>query len=163
MQLADFLKPELIIHHLDTSSRKRTIESITIEINRHHSYINADQLFDKLLERERLGSTALGAGIAIPHCRMNTEGIDMLPTNAPPATMPTIIGAFVSLAKPIDFDAIDNQPVDLLFVLVALGDQQQTHLDALAVVNTLLIDDNKRNQLRTASNQQQLQQLLLGG
>ena len=152
MKIGDFLTPELVVHQLSVSSRKKTIESVATLIAERFDYINSYSLFEKLVAREHLGSTALGEGIAIPHCRIDVENV---------TDSPMIIGAFVVLETPIAFDAIDQKPVDLLFFLVALGEQQQFHLDALAAVNGLLIDADKRQSLRNAADVEGLVKILI--
>jgi PTS system nitrogen regulatory IIA component len=88
------------------------------------------------MEREQLGSTGVGRGVAIPHGKI--EGV------------PAITGLLVKLDQPIDFEAVDDQPVDLLFVLLAPADATAAHLKALARVSRLLRDEHVREALRGA-------------
>src|SRR5512139_3978104 len=99
------------------SSRKRLLESVSETIAGIHAGVDARTLFDQLMNRERLGSTGLGDGVAIPHCRLDGR-------KAP-------IAAFVKLNKAVDFDAPDGLPVDLVFVLVVPADAHDTHLKLL--------------------------------
>jgi PTS system nitrogen regulatory IIA component len=105
------------------------------------------RLFDRLLERERLGSTGIGGGIAIPHGRM--------PDLAAP------IGLFARLGQPIDFDSIDERPVDIMFLLVAPEGAGADHLKALARVSRLLRDRALVEKLRATDSADALYALLV--
>ena len=105
------------------------------------------RLFDRLLERERLGSTGIGGGIAIPHGRMST-------LSAPR-------GLFARLVTPIDFDSIDERPVDIVFLLVAPEGAGADHLKALARVSRLLRDRSLVDKLRATESADALYALLL--
>ncbi len=108
--------------------------------------IEERRLFDRLLERERLGSTGIGGGIAIPHAR--------LPSLAKP------VGLFARLAHPIDFDAIDERPIDIVFLLAAPEGAGADHLKALARVSRLLRDRSLVEKLRATDNAEALYALL---
>src|SRR5215471_7040702 len=99
--------------------------------------VDERRLFDRLLERERLGSTGIGGGIAIPHGRM------------PSLTKP--VGLFARLAHPVDFDSIDERPVDTVFLLLAPEGAGADHLKALARVSRLLRDRGLVEKLRAQS------------
>jgi PTS system nitrogen regulatory IIA component len=99
-------------------------------------HVDARDLFSALLERERLGSTGMGRGVAIPHCRL--------------PDVSEIFGAMVRLETPIEFDAIDREPVDLFFFLVAPQSAGSDHLRALARVSRVLRDNAVRERLRGA-------------
>ena len=105
------------------------------------------RLFDRLLERERLGSTGIGGGIAIPHGRM--AGLDR----------PR--GLFARLAQPVDFDSIDERPVDIVFLLVAPEGAGADHLKALARVSRLLRDRSLVDKLRATETADALYALLV--
>ena len=119
---------------VDASSRKRIIQYIAEMMAT--STVNADQLFDALMNRERLGSTGLGDGVAIPHCRVACREMQ---------------AACLSLADPIDYEAADGQPVDLLFVLVVPEDEHNAHLEALAVLAETFADAANREALRSCA------------
>ncbi len=113
-----------------------------------HLYsLDERRLFDRLLERERLGSTGIGGGIAIPHGRMST------------LVQPR--GLFVRLAQPIDFDSIDERPVDLVFLLMAPEGAGADHLKALARVSRLLRDRSLLEKLRATESAEALYALLV--
>jgi PTS system nitrogen regulatory IIA component len=103
-------------------------------------------IFDVLWEREKLGTTGVGSGIAIPHGRI--EGLDR------------VYGFFARLATPVNFDAIDDKPVDLIFLLLAPESAGADHLRALAVVSRLLRDTKLCEQLRRAKNEADIYRIL---
>ena len=109
--------------------------------------VDERKLFDRLLERERLGSTGIGGGIAIPHGRLTTV--------AKP------VGLFARLAHPVDFDAIDERPVDIVFLLVTPEGAGADHLKALARVSRLLRDRSLVEKLRATEKADALYALLV--
>lgn len=129
------------------SSKKRALEQAAEIIVAEHTELDARRLFDQLMVRERLGSTGLGEGVALPHCRLDSST--------------TIIGAFLCLATPVDFDADDGQPVDLMFVLVVPNEAEGPHLEVLANVARVLGDPKCRDQLRTSTTHEDLHGRLL--
>jgi len=137
MKIDSFLSPSDVHWGLEASSYKRALESISQEISSNFDEIDTRALFKALVERERLGSTGVGKGVAIPHCRI--QGID------------TIFGAFFKLSTPIDYLAPDDQPVDLLFTLVVPEDCSHKHLAALAAISEKLGDDDVREKIRSCS------------
>ncbi|MBZ2168477.1 MULTISPECIES: PTS IIA-like nitrogen regulatory protein PtsN [Marinobacter] len=118
LTIDNILLPELSLCRIPASSKKRVLESIAEQIHQHDATLNATQIFNNLVARERLGSTGIGQGIAIPHCRL--EGLDH------------VIGVLVTLEQSIDFDAIDNQPVDLVFALIVPKEATSEHLELLS-------------------------------
>ena len=108
--------------------------------------LNANEIFDSLLSRERLGSTGVGYGVAIPHARY--EGA----TDA--------IGAFMRLDQPVDFDAMDREPVDLVFGLLVPEDCTDEHIQILAQLAELFSDPQLRTALRTASGTDEVMNLI---
>lgn len=118
MQIAKLLKPARIACRQDGSSKKRALESLSTQLASDLQGFTDGEIFDSLIGRERLGSTGLGKGVALPHGRM--KGLD-----AP-------VAALLTLAEGIDYDAIDNQPVDLLFALLVPEESTDEHLKILA-------------------------------
>ena len=116
--LASLLTPERTACQLPGLSKKRLFESIARIISDDQFSLSYDEVFAHFIAREKLGSTGLGDGIAIPHCRIGN------------CSQPT--GALLTLSEPIDFDSPDNQPVDLVFALLVPEDEPQQHLDTLA-------------------------------
>ena len=104
--------------------------------------LSTQDVFEALVARERLGSTGIGEGIAIPHCRL--------------ASCNTAIGLLVSLAEPIDFDAVDSRPVDLVFVLLVPQDNPEQHLKTLSHLAALFNEPSFRSDLRQATSAEHL-------
>src|SRR5690606_27200154 len=125
MQLSDILSADGIVPSLKVSSKKQALQELSA-IAAKQTGLDARQVFETLLQRERLGSTGLGQGIAIPHGKM--AGLDKLHT------------VFARLSQPIDFDSVDDQPVDLIFLLLAPESAGADHLKALARISRLLRD-----------------------
>ncbi|MCZ0944474.1 MAG: PTS sugar transporter subunit IIA [Gammaproteobacteria bacterium] len=124
-----------------TTSRKALLEAIADLLANAHPDISARELFNALVEREHLGSTGLGEGVAVPHCRMKCS---------------QLMGALLSLTRPVNFDAPDGEPVDLLFILVAPQDEPSAHLEALASVAQVFGDPAERARLRSAGSAEAL-------
>ena len=118
MQISSLLSPERCRAKLPCSSKKRLFEKLAELIAQSTPGVSAELLFSHLINRERLGSTGIGEGIAIPHCRFETQG--------------ATLGALITLADPIDFDAIDNRPVDIIFAMLVPIDANEKHLLTLA-------------------------------
>jgi nitrogen PTS system EIIA component len=134
MPISDLLSRNGIIPSLKAASKKQTIE-IVAEHAAPLAGLSARLVFDSLLQRERLGSTGIGNGIAIPHGKF--EGLDRL------------VGVFARLEKPIDFEALDGQPVDLVFVLLAPEGAGADHLKGLAKVARVLRSPAIVSRIRT--------------
>ncbi len=146
MEISELLKPEAVISGLKASSKKQVLQ----ELARHAAQITGvpdKKIFETLLERERLGSTGVGNGIAIPHGRLGD--------------FKRLYGVFARLEKPIDFASIDEQPVDLIFLLLAPEGAGADHLKALARVSRLLRDARTCEKLRGAESADGLYMLLI--
>lgn len=118
LTIQSILVPELTLCGVSGTSKKRILELIAEHIARRYPELEESQIFNNLVSRERLGSTGIGQGIAIPHCRL--EGCNQ------------VIGALLTLEEGVAFDAIDNQPVDLLFVLIVPKEATSEHLELLS-------------------------------
>ena len=118
-------------------SKKRLFGTIARIINEEQPALPYDEVFDHLIAREKLGSTGLGQGIAIPHCRVAN------------CTQP--LGTLITLEEPIDFDAPDDKPVDLLFVLLVPEEAHQQHLDILADIAGLFSQQAFCDKVRQAN------------
>jgi PTS system nitrogen regulatory IIA component len=131
--MIEFLSPDAVVASLRATSKKQALQELARRAaqltGRHERAI-----FDVLLERERLGTTGVGRGIAIPHGKL--PGLDR------------VRGLLARLEKPVDFDAVDDQPVDLIFLLLAPEQAGADHLKALARVSRLLRDDRLCERLR---------------
>ncbi len=147
MQLSSFIDPDLVFHQLSSSSKKRLFEEVAQAVSEKHPGLVEKDIFDGLFERERLGSTGIGAGVAVPHCRLQSGTQDSC--------------ALVTLETPIGFDAPDGKPVDLLVFLVVDGDACQAHLDRLAAVSRYFSEAQHREQVRQCDSTEQLRSLIL--
>ncbi len=149
MNVAQLLTPATTCCNAAAVSKKRVLEFVSSFLAQCTACIDADALYQALLERERLGSTGIGQGIAIPHCRL--PGCDR------------ITGVLVKLEQPVDFDAIDNIPVDLVFALVVPDEQNDEHLQTLAAIAELLEDPQIREQLRACGSDEDLYRRAVAG
>jgi PTS system nitrogen regulatory IIA component len=120
MNINKLLSPPLVLCQYSASSKKRVLDDIAEHISQQHSELDSTDLLSALIAREKLGSTGIGGGIAIPHCRV-------------PECKDTI-GMLLTLDKAIDFDAIDNEPVDIIFVLLVPEDANEDHLKTLSAI-----------------------------
>ncbi|MGK4395205.1 PTS IIA-like nitrogen regulatory protein PtsN [Escherichia coli] len=144
LQLSSVLNRECTRSRVHCQSKKRALEII--------SELAAKQLgapcgFEAILTREKMGSTGIGNGIAIPHGKLEEDTL-------------RAVGVFVQLETPIAFDAIDNQPVDLLFALLVPADQTKTHLHTLSLVAKRLADKTICRRLRAAQSDEELYQII---
>ncbi len=136
MDLGDLISPESVIASFKAKSKKQVLQELAAQAAEHTGLSERD-IFDTLLQRERLGSTGVGHGVAIPHGKL--------------ASLDHIIGLFVRLDEPIDFDAVDEQPVDLVFLLLAPEGAGADHLKALARISRLLREPEAIKKLRAST------------
>ena len=123
MDLSDLVSPESVISSLRATSKKQALQELSAQAAKI-SGLKAGEIFDKLLEREKLGTTGVGQGIAIPHGKF--------------AKLDKLYGLFARLEQPVNFDSIDEQPVDLIFVILAPENSGADHLKALARISRML-------------------------
>ena len=138
MGIENLISPARALSNVHGISKKRTLELIANQLNEQLPAFNAKELFANLCSREKLGTTALGEGVALPHCRLS--GCDK------PA------GLLLQLASPIDFDAADQQPVDLIFALIVPKDAHEEHLLILQDIAIRFNDPTFRTRLRQTTN-----------
>jgi PTS system nitrogen regulatory IIA component len=146
MEIADLIKPENVVANLRASSKKQALQDLA----RRAATITGQPeraVFSVLMKRERLGTTGVGNGIAIPHGKL--PNLDKLH------------GLFARLEHPIDFESIDDRPVDLIFLLLAPESSGADHLKALARVSRLLRDKNACEKLRGTDDAEALYALLV--
>ena len=136
MDLGDLLTPERVIPSLKAKSKKQALQELS-QRAAELTGLQARDLFDTLLQRERLGSTGLGRGIAIPHVKVRA--------------LKNIVCLFARMEEPIEFDSLDNEPVDLIFLLLAPEHASGDHLKALARISRLLREPNTIARLRAAT------------
>ncbi len=140
----NFINSERISCGNSATSKKRALQSLGELLAQSAPEIGPNEAFDKLLERERLGSTGLGHGIALPHARVS--GIDKA------------YGAFIQLETSVDFDAIDNQPVDLIFGLLVPESATKEHLQLLAQLASMFSNAEFCEKLRQATQPEEVMQ-----
>ncbi|GJM13644.1 MAG: PTS IIA-like nitrogen-regulatory protein PtsN [Pseudohongiella sp.] len=128
MQLEDILSPDRCHCRIEGISKKRILIKVSEIISENIESLEAEQVFDALVAREQLGTTGLGNGIAIPHCRL--------------APCENIIGALITLDDPVDFDSLDDQPVDILFVLLVPHEENDEHVRTLGELAALFNDED---------------------
>lgn len=141
MGLDDFLSPDGVIFSLKARCKREALqhlaEAAATTLGRPE-----DEILRTLLEREQLGSTGVGEGVAIPHGKLNDIG--------------KITGFLATLETPVSFDSVDDQPVDIIFMLLAPENATAAHLKALAKVSRLLRDPDARASLRGAKSAEAL-------
>lgn len=148
MDLSDLVTPDSILSSLKANSKKQVIQALA-EKAAVLTGLEEREIFETLLQRERLGSTGVGGGIAIPHGKL--------------AQLDKIFGLFARLPKPIDFESLDDQPVDLIFLLLAPEGAGADHLKALARIARLFREPGIANKLRTSSDKSALFAVLTQG
>ncbi len=146
MMIGDLLDHGSISPRVSAAS-KRQVLSVTAEIAARSFGLKAPRVFDALIEREALGATGVGHGVAIPHAQV--EGLDRMR------------GVFLRLSPPVDFGAVDDEPVDLVFALLCPPDAGSEQLRALARIARALRLPELRQQLRQASGADAIRALLV--
>ncbi|SNB65213.1 PTS IIA-like nitrogen-regulatory protein PtsN [Arboricoccus pini] len=144
-RLEELVTCDRIVCGLEANNKSGLLHEVA-HIAAERTGIAAARIEDALLERERLGTTGLGGGIAIPHARI--------------PELPELTGFFVRLNRPIDFDAVDAEPVDLIFVLLAPEEARVDHLKALARIARILRDGQLCNTLRCSEDREAVHGLL---
>jgi PTS system nitrogen regulatory IIA component len=142
MQLTDLLTLEHVSCDDMASSKKRVLELLSELITHGEETLSKSEVFDSLLSRERLGSTGLGHGVAIPHGRLKESN--------------KTIGALLKLKEGIDYDAMDKQPVDLLFALLVPENSTEEHLQLLAELAEMFSNPEVVSSLREAHSAERL-------
>lgn len=141
MGLDDLLSPKGVIHNLRAKCKREALQALA-EMASGMVDRPASEIMTTLLEREQLGSTGVGDGVALPHGKI--DGLKK------------IVGVLARLETPVTFDAVDDQPVDLIFMLLAPANATAAHLKALAKVSRLLRDEDARDALRGADSAEAL-------
>lgn len=139
-------QPDLVLFQLKANNKKAILQKAA-EALANSTGSEAIQIFERLAEREKLGSTGMGAGVAIPHARL--QGIDRVYT------------VFMTLAEGAEFEALDDKPVDIVFALIAPQDAGADHLQALAKISRMLRNREFCTKLRGATSADVLTSLML--
>ncbi len=147
IELSDVLSPGAVVLDLKASSKRQVLRALAERVAEAHA-LDARPVLEALLEREKLGTTGIGDRLAIPHAKL--DGLDRL------------VGVFARLQTPVDFDALDDEPVDLVFLLLAPTGAAAEHLKALARVARIFRDDELCEALRQAPNPRVTYDLLTG-
>lgn len=145
MKLSEIMSGNSIFMGLKSNSKRQLLQDLADKAA-EVTGINERTIFDTVLERENLGSTGFGEGTALPHGRF--EGLNR------------VYGFFAKLNSPVDFDAIDGKPVDLVFMLLSPEGNGADHLTALAQASRILKDESLRTKLRQISSAQEIYALL---
>ena len=149
MLLEEIINPDAVLCNAHARSKKHCLEILSELLVRSQPDISADDIFSSLIERERLGCTSLSVGVAFPRCRV--EGIDHC------------VAAMIKLSDPIDFDASDGEPVDLVFGLMVPSEVTDDHHADIAMITGVLGDEELRQKLRDATSSRELYRILVGG
>jgi PTS system nitrogen regulatory IIA component len=143
------IKPENVLCNARARGKKHCLEILSELLAQSSPDIASEEIFSRLIERERLGSTSLGRGVAFPHCRVSG------------ATQSA--GALIRLSESVDFDSGDGDPVDLVFGLMVPETVDQSHLDDVNWITTGLDDEALRSSLRAANSSRVLYENIIAG
>ena len=146
MQLSEIIDVNRIRNDVDVKSKKRALEELSELLAQDDNQLDAGEIFDSLISRERLGATGLGYGIALPHGRIKN--------------CTKITGAFIKLTEGVDFNTSDNKPVNILFALIVPEESTDEHLQVLALLATMFNEKDFREQLQQSKDNENTYQLL---
>ena len=149
MLIEEIIKPDGVLCNATARSKKHCLEILSELLVRSNPAISSDTIFRCLNDRERLGCTGLDQGAAFPHCRI--AGIE------------AGVAALIKLSDPVDFDAPDGEPVDLVFGMMVPEELDDEHRDAIRMVTRVLADEGLRSRLRGMSSSSDLYDALLSG
>ena len=147
MLLEEIIKPNSVLCNAQARSKKHCLEILSELLVRPLPQIASEDIFESLIERERLGCTSLGRGLAFPHCRV--EGLD------------ANIAGLIKLSEPVDFDSPDGDPVDIIFGLMVPKDINESHQAQIYSIVDLLSDTELRQKMRSADSSNQLYDSLI--
>jgi len=148
MRLSEIFKPQFIITDLKTHDKKGVLEELSKVITEQEPSLNKGFLLQILLERERLGSTGIGDGIALPHGKLRE--------------LKRLLISFGRSINGLNFDSIDEQPAYLFFLLLAPENSAGIHLKALAKISRMLKDGNLRRRLMGAESREEIYKIIVG-
>jgi len=147
LHISNILTLERTVYLATINSKKKALELIADTFSESNPALVVDDIFNKLVERERLGSTAIGHGVAIPHARLSS--------------LHHPLGCFISLKNGIDFDTEDHHEVNMIFTLVVPEEADDMHIELLATLAHLFSQDAFRQSLNNASSKEDLYKKLL--
>lgn len=148
MLLEDIITPDSVLCNAHARSKKHCLEILSELLVRTHPEIAAEDVFDGLISRERLGCTSLDQGVAFPHCR--AEGLNVS------------VGALIKLSEPVEFDAPDGEAVDLVLGMIVPTEVSEPDQATICSISELLADPDLRDRLRGATSSRELYQALCG-
>lgn len=146
MKITDFLSLDSVLPELLSRDKSSAIEEMAGLLGSCHPELDRKQVLDVLLERERISTTAIGEGVAIPHGKL--------------ADVERVLGAFARSLEGVDFSSLDGAPTHLFFALIAPQNAAADHLKALARISRLLKDDGFRRRLMDAKNREEIYTLI---
>ena len=146
MNITSLLSPDRVVTCDDIGSKKRVLELLAELLGSSSQVLSQQEIFDSLLNREKLGSTGLGKGVALPHGRL--------------ASLQAPVCAFIKVNPPVDFDALDGEPVDLVFSLLVPEDSTEEHLQVLSNIAEIFSDPAICTSLRNCQSDKCLLDLL---
>lgn len=146
IHIADTISPQRIVSNAHATSKKCALERLSSLVANDEDALVATEVFDSLIARERLGSTGIGHGVAIPHGRLGK--------------LDHVVSAFMRFEEGVDFDAIDNEPVAYMFALLVPKDSNDDHLQLLSQLAKMFSNPAMREKLRLASSNEELYELL---
>ena len=149
MNLEELVKPDSVLCNVSARSKKHCLEILSELLTRSNPDIASEEVFAKLIERERLGCTCLDKGIAFPHCRIS--GLN------------SSCAALMRLADPVDFDSTDGESVDLVFGLMVPENLDASDIADIEVITELLRDESLRMKLRASTSSVDLYDALIAG
>lgn len=145
MELGDFLSRDAVITDIKASSKKQVLQALSEKAS-ELTGLSARDIFDTIIQREKLGSTGVGNGVAIPHGKFSKYD--------------RITGLFVRLERPVDFDALDDQPVDMIMMLLAPEEAGADHLKALSRVARVMRDRQRMDAIRNTDDSDAIHALM---
>lgn len=146
MLLGNILEPGQVVYSSELNSKKQVLQKISTLFSEQAPWLKNKEIFNSLLERERISSTAVGHGIAIPHCRL--EDI-----NKP-------VGCLIALKDSIDFNSVDNQPVSIIFALMMPEKNHKLHLELLSRIAHVLDQEQVRAEIKNIHDSAELFDLI---
>ena len=142
MEIKDILHPDCTLCAVQGTSKKRVLELISQIANQYLMDIDKATILSSLISREKMGSTGIGNGIALPHGRLKE--------------LENVMAVVVTSEQPIDYDAIDNAPVDIFFAILVPEDKASEHLGTLSAIATKLNNKDTLSKMRNAKTDQEL-------
>ena len=149
MSLQEIIKPDGVLCNATARSKKHCLEVLSELLIRNHPDMASDDIFECLIERERLGCTGLDRGAAFPHCRV--DGIE------------DSVAVLIKLSEPVDFDSPDGEPVDIVFGMIVPSEVNDSHRADIKLVTQVLADDGLRARLREMNSSKDLYDALING